>query len=419
MREAARLAQIDAFVMTLPQGYHALVGERGLKLSGGEKQRVAIARTILKAPPILMLDEATSALDSHTEHEIQDALERVARERTSLVIAHRLSTVVHADNIIVLDQGVIVERGHASRAVGQRRTLCEPLGAPARGGRGARAARQGCRRGGFAGIAGGRASRRRSAGLNLSPSSKRSMNDKHSILDSILGAFVPIHPDGYKFVFGAALATLLLFAVFPPLGWIGAIATAYCAYFFRDPERVTPQRKGLVTSAADGKVAAIGDVMAPNELQLGRETLSRISVFLSIFDVHIVRAPVAGRITRSHYVPGAFLNAELDKASEENERRALVIETETGEKVGLVLIAGLIARRIVTFVGEGASVARGERIGLIRFGSRVDVYLPAGVNILAEVGQTAIGGETALAEFVTSAEVRAVRSVAVASATED
>jgi ATP-binding cassette subfamily B protein len=111
VREAARLAQIDAFVMTLPQGYHALVGERGLKLSGGEKQRVAIARTILKAPPILMLDEATSALDSHTEHEIQDALERVARERTSLVIAHRLSTVVHADNIIVLDQGVIVERG--------------------------------------------------------------------------------------------------------------------------------------------------------------------------------------------------------------------------------------------------------------------------------------------------------------------
>jgi len=174
-----------------------------------------------------------------------------------------------------------------------------------------------------------------------------------------------------------------------------------------------------VTSAADGKVAAIGDVMAPNELQLGRETLRRISVFLSIFDVHIVRAPAAGRIIRSHYVPGAFLNAELDKASEENERRALVIETEAGEKVGLVLIAGLIARRIVTFVGEGTSVARGERIGLIRFGSRVDVYLPAGVNILAEVGQTAIGGETMLAEFVTREEARAVRSVTVASATED
>jgi phosphatidylserine decarboxylase len=245
------------------------------------------------------------------------------------------------------------------------------------------------------------------------------MNEKHSILDSILGAFVPIHADGYKFVFGTAIVTLLLFVVFPPLGWLGAIATAYCAYFFRDPERVTPRRKGLVTSAADGKVAAIGDVMAPNELQLGRETLRRISVFLSIFDVHIVRAPVAGRIIRSHYVPGAFLNAELDKASEENERRALVIETEAGERVGLVLIAGLIARRIVTFAGEGTSVARGERIGLIRFGSRVDVYLPAGVNILAEVGQTAIGGETMLAEFVTREEERTVRSVTVASATED
>jgi phosphatidylserine decarboxylase len=238
------------------------------------------------------------------------------------------------------------------------------------------------------------------------------MNDKHSILDSIFGAFVPIHPDGYKFVAGAALATLLLFVVASPLGWLAAIGTAWCAYFFRDPERVTPTREGLVTSAADGKVAAIADVPAPNELQLGRETLSRISVFLSVFDVHIVRAPVAGRIVRSHYVPGAFLNAELDKASEENERRALVIETETGQKIGLVLIAGLVARRIVTFVGEGASVARGERIGLIRFGSRVDVYLPAGARILGEIGQSAIGGETVLAEFVGREEARAVKSAA-------
>jgi phosphatidylserine decarboxylase len=238
------------------------------------------------------------------------------------------------------------------------------------------------------------------------------MNDKHSILDSIFGAFVPIHPDGYKFVAGAALATLLLFVVASPLGWLAAIGTAWCAYFFRDPERVTPTRKGLVTSAADGKVAAIADLPAPNELQLGRETLSRISVFLSVFDVHIVRAPVAGRIVRSHYVPGAFLNAELDKASEENERRALVIETETGQKIGLVLIAGLVARRIVTFVGEGASVARGERIGLIRFGSRVDVYLPAGARILGEIGQSAIGGETVLAEFVGREEARAVKSAA-------
>jgi phosphatidylserine decarboxylase len=245
------------------------------------------------------------------------------------------------------------------------------------------------------------------------------MNDKHSILDSILGAFVPIHPDGYKFVAGAALAALILFAVAPPLGWLAAIATAYCAYFFRDPERVTPQRKGLVTSAADGKVAAIADVAAPTELQLGREILGRISVFLSMFDVHIVRAPVAGKIVRSHYVPGAFLNAELDKASEENERRALVIETETGEKVGLVLIAGLIARRIVTFVGEGASVARGERIGLIRFGSRVDIYLPQSAGIVAEVGQTAIGGETVVAERVGREEAPAVKTFVGSGLEED
>jgi phosphatidylserine decarboxylase len=134
-------------------------------------------------------------------------------------------------------------------------------------------------------------------------------------------------------------------------------------------------------------------------------------VFLSVLNVHIVRAPVAGRIVRSHYVPGAFLNAELDKASEENERRALVIETDTGEKVGAVLIAGLIARRIVTFVGEGASVARGERIGLIRFGSRVDVYLPAGVRPVVVVGQTAIGGETVLAELALNEGARELASV--------
>jgi phosphatidylserine decarboxylase len=146
--------------------------------------------------------------------------------------------------------------------------------------------------------------------------------------------------------------------------------------------------------------------------------MSRVSVFLSIFDVHIVRAPVAGRITSDRYVPGAFFNAELDKASEENERRALVIETDTGEKVGVVLIAGLIARRIVTFVGDGASVARGERIGLIRFGSRVDIYLPAGTRVVAEVGQTAIGGETVLAELAGREEARGVKSMAASGATE-
>ncbi|MGH6792132.1 MAG: phosphatidylserine decarboxylase [Methyloceanibacter sp.] len=225
------------------------------------------------------------------------------------------------------------------------------------------------------------------------------MNDRHGILDSITGVFVPIHRDGYKFVAGAAVATLFLFLLSDTLGWLGVIATVFCAYFFRDPDRITPTRDGLVVSAGDGKIAAVESVAPPRELALGTEILTRISVFLSVLDVHIVRAPVAGRVISDNYVPGAFLNAELDKASEENERRALVIETETGEKVGLVLIAGLIARRIVTFAGEGASVARGERIGLIRFGSRVDVYVPAGSEVLAAKGQTAIGGETVLAEF--------------------
>jgi phosphatidylserine decarboxylase len=244
------------------------------------------------------------------------------------------------------------------------------------------------------------------------------MTDRHGLIDTILGAFVPIHPDGYKFVAGAAVATLILFALAPPLGWLAAIATAWCAYFFRDPERVIPARKGLVVSGADGKIAAIARAVPPRELQLGTAPLTRISVFLSIFDVHIVRAPVAGRMVRSVYVPGAFLNAELDKASEENERQALVIESEKGQKTGLVLIAGLIARRIVTFVGEGASVAPGERVGLIRFGSRVDVYLPAGARVLAEVGQTAIGGETVLAEVEQSEEAK-LSSVLGAEAAEE
>ncbi|HSH63730.1 MAG: phosphatidylserine decarboxylase [Methylibium sp.] len=236
--------------------------------------------------------------------------------------------------------------------------------------------------------------------------------DSQSLLDTIGRAFVPVHRDGYKFVAGAALATLVLFLIAPPLGWLGAIATAYCAYFFRDPERVTPARAGLVVSGADGRIVDATDgVTVPRELPLGEGRRIRISVFLSVFDVHIVRAPVAGRIVSSLYVPGAFLNAELDKASEENERRALVIETETGEKIGLVLIAGLVARRIVTFVNDGASVSRNERVGLIRFGSRVDVYLPSGARVLVAPGQTAVGGETVLAELGPQAATDAAQVV--------
>jgi phosphatidylserine decarboxylase len=228
------------------------------------------------------------------------------------------------------------------------------------------------------------------------------MSERRTILDSITNAFVPVHPEGHKFILGFAVAALILFLLAPPLGWLGVIATAACAYFFRDPERVTPARPGLVVSSADGKLVNIGTVPPPKELALGDALFTRVSVFLSVLDVHVVRAPVAGRVTHSVYVPGKFLNAELDKASEDNERRALVIETSSGEKIGVVLIAGLIARRIVTFVGEGASVAAGERIGLIRFGSRVDVYMPANADVLVEAGQTAIGGETVLAELASA-----------------
>jgi phosphatidylserine decarboxylase len=226
------------------------------------------------------------------------------------------------------------------------------------------------------------------------------MNDRHNLLDTITGAFVPIHPDGYKFVAAFAVATLFLFLLAPPLGWLAALLTVACAYFFRDPDRITPDRPGLIVSAADGKVAAVVEsVTAPRELALGTEELTRVSVFLSVLDVHIVRAPVGGKVIRSAYVPGTFINAELDKASEENERQAFVIETKSGARIGVVLIAGLVARRIVTFVNDGASVEAGERMGLIRFGSRVDLYLPGGVDVLAEIGQTAIGGETVLATY--------------------
>ncbi|MFZ2017332.1 MAG: phosphatidylserine decarboxylase [Methyloceanibacter sp.] len=237
------------------------------------------------------------------------------------------------------------------------------------------------------------------------------MNETKTLLDSVTNAFVPIHRDGHKFIAIAALITLILFLIAPPLGWIGVIATAFCAYFFRDPDRIVPSRSDVVVSPADGKIAAIADVVSPRELALGDEKCVRVSVFLSVLDVHIVRTPVAGRISRSVYVPGKFLNAELDKASDENERQALVVETAEGKRFGLMLIAGLIARRIVTFVGEGASVAAGERIGLIRFGSRVDVYLPAGAEVLVSAGQIAIGGETVLVELAAASPAREAGAV--------
>lgn len=225
------------------------------------------------------------------------------------------------------------------------------------------------------------------------------MSDRHSLLDTITDTLAPVHRDGHKFVAIGLVATLLFFFLWSPLGWIAALITAWIIYFFRDPDRVTPLREGLIIAPADGKVSLIEKVRPPADLGLGDEERVRVSIFLSVFDVHIQRAPIAGRIVRSLYIPGAFLNAELDKASEENERRTIVIEGANGVSVIVVQIAGLVARRIVTFAAEGDSLGVGERFGLIRFGSRVDTYLPVGAFPAVAVGQRAIGGETVLADL--------------------
>jgi phosphatidylserine decarboxylase len=225
------------------------------------------------------------------------------------------------------------------------------------------------------------------------------VSERHGIIDTVVESLAPVHADGHKFIAIALGVALLLFLVWAPLGWLAVIVAIWIAYFFRDPDRVTPQREGLVVAPADGRITSVEAVRPPAELGLGPQERVRVSTFLSILDVHITRAPVAGRIVRSIYVPGAFLNAALDKASEENERRALIIEKSDGAEIAVVQIAGLIARRIVSFVHEGDSVGAGVRIGLIRFGSRVDVYLPPGRTALVSVGQLAIAGETVLADL--------------------
>ncbi len=235
------------------------------------------------------------------------------------------------------------------------------------------------------------------------------MSKGHGLIETILGSLVPVHPDGHKFLAAAALAALLLFLLWPPLGWVLVVIALYIAYFFRDPPRVTPLREGLVIAPADGEISHVELVQPPMELGLGQGQRVRISTFLSVFDVHINRAPVAGRILRSIYVPGAFINAAADKASEENERRSLVIQTPRGDEVAVVQIAGLIARRIVTFSQEGDTVGTGQRFGLIRFGSRVDVYLPPGRTALVAVGQRAVAGETVFADFQSSEPEREAR----------
>jgi phosphatidylserine decarboxylase len=219
-----------------------------------------------------------------------------------------------------------------------------------------------------------------------------------SVLDSIRGMQVPIRREGWPFIAGLAIAAVLLGWAWQPLFWIGLILAAWCTYFFRDPRRVTPIDPALVISPADGRVAAVAAAAPPPELALGEGDWRRVSIFMSIFDCHVNRAPLAGTLRRIVYTPGKFLNAELDKASQDNERNGLVLDTDHGP-VAVVQIAGLVARRIACFPAEGDGLLAGERFGLIRFGSRVDVYLPAGAGVVVAEGQTAIAGETIIARF--------------------
>lgn len=219
-----------------------------------------------------------------------------------------------------------------------------------------------------------------------------------SVVASIRSQLAPINREGLPFVGVFALASLILFWIWTPLGWIGTVLTLWCAYFFRDPVRVTPMRDGLVVAPADGRVSKIINAVPPPELQLGDRPLPRVSIFMSVFNCHVNRSPVSGRIEKIVYKKGAFISADLDKASEDNERNSFVI-VSGNVRVGVIQIAGLVARRIVCFTRPGASVAAGERIGMIRFGSRLDVYLPEGIRPLVAEGQTAIAGETVLAEL--------------------
>jgi phosphatidylserine decarboxylase len=210
----------------------------------------------------------------------------------------------------------------------------------------------------------------------------------------------PLHPDGWKFVGIFALVTALLFILVPPLGWVGLVLTVWCAYFFRDPWRVTPLRSGLVVSPADGRVLSVAPAMPPAELEMATtQPMTRIGIFLNVFDVHVNRIPLGGRIAKVCYHKGAFVNASLDKASEDNERMAIRITPADGaDDLAVVQIAGLIARRIVCDLREREEVIAGQRFGIIRFGSRVDVYLPPGWLPLVIAGQRVIGGETVIAD---------------------
>ena len=226
-------------------------------------------------------------------------------------------------------------------------------------------------------------------------------NDELSLWDTIKEAIPVPCKEGYPFIAIAAAITLFFYAVgWELIGHIFLVITAWVFYFFRDPVRVTPEGDNVIVSPADGVVQMVTEAVPPAELEMGSEPLTRISVFLTIFNVHVNRVPAAGTITRLYYHPGKFLNAAVDKASEENERQLAKVTCPNGKEVGFVQIAGLIARRIKCTLHEGQEVIAGERFGLIRFGSRLDIFLPKGVTPLVCLGQTAIAGETVLADML-------------------
>jgi phosphatidylserine decarboxylase len=218
-----------------------------------------------------------------------------------------------------------------------------------------------------------------------------------NIADSIKSVISPPHKAGYPFILGGIVVAVLGLFLWVPLTWLGLIFTLFCLYFFRDPERVPPPRANVFLAPADGLVVSVEPAIPPLELGLGPVPMPRVAIFLSVLDVHVNRAPIAGTITRIAYHAGKFLSAADDKASDENERTSLSLKLASGQEIAVVQIAGLIARRIVCEVTAGQTVLAGERFGIIRFGSRTDLYLPPGTIPLVAVGQRMIGGETVIA----------------------
>lgn len=225
-----------------------------------------------------------------------------------------------------------------------------------------------------------------------------------------LSVVIPrIHREGFRFIVVFGVVTLVLFFIWEPLGWLGLVATVWCLYFFRDPERFTPIGDGLIIAPADGVVCTIGLATPPAELDFPGGEMMRIGIFMNVFNCHVNRMPIDGTVIKSVYHPGKFLNASFDKASEENERQALAVESHGGQRIGVVQIAGLVARRIVCQCREGDKVNAGEKFGIIRFGSRVDVYVAPEATLLVVQGQTMTAGETVLADLTSDQPTRQAR----------